>query len=162
MPWLFGVLMSACAGSPTGDDSAALGPEVHVGTGADTWEPLAEGDPLTMVHGPQGGWHLLGSLWVANEQGVVTVHFTVDTDAGIRVADNLYTVQLASDPRGGGVYPGMYAYLYVQELAEGEADTPPELLADTTLHLRMEVLDEAQRTGWDEVRVKAALDPADE
>ncbi len=40
-------------------------PDVRVGTGELAWEALGEGDALTVVHGPQGGYHVLGSVRTA-------------------------------------------------------------------------------------------------
>lgn len=157
------LLLLACAPTPAPDDSAppaAL--EVQIGTGATAWEPLEALDPLTMVHGPQGGWHLLGSVWVHNWDGEAEVHFTVTTEEGVRVADNLYRVFLYLDGQGGGQFPGMYAYLSVAELAQGEADTPPELLAGQPLTLHMDVGAPGGASGSHTLVVTAALDPADQ
>ena len=70
-------------------------PQVSVGTGDDSFVPLEEGDPVMMVHGPQGGWHMLGSVQVAHTTEVVNIRFVIDTLDGVVVADNnlclLYT-----------------------------------------------------------------------
>ena len=31
---------------------------VEIGTGDSTFETLVEAEPVVMVHGPQGGWHI--------------------------------------------------------------------------------------------------------
>ena len=36
-----------------------------IGTGEYAWESISTGDEITMVHGPQGGWHILGSVRIA-------------------------------------------------------------------------------------------------
>lgn len=41
---------------PIGPDGALLW--LEIGTGADRFVPLASGDALELVHGPQGGWHV--------------------------------------------------------------------------------------------------------
>ncbi len=38
-----------------GDDDPMV---LSLGTGVDGFVQLTEGDPVTMVHGPQGGWHM--------------------------------------------------------------------------------------------------------
>lgn len=47
------LLLLACVG---GDAT------LEVGTGADAFEPLTDGDDLVLVMGPQGGYHVWGSL----------------------------------------------------------------------------------------------------
>lgn len=135
---------------------------VDVGTGATAFEPLAEGDPVVMVHGPQGGWHLLGSVRTHNMTEVVRIRFEVVVeDTGAVVADNSLYVQTLPDGDCAGVYPGMYAYLVVEELADGDADTPPELLAYKSLMFRAFVEDQDGRTASGEVRITATPDPVD-
>src|SRR6185436_3266908 len=58
----------ACAGTEdAAGDGAPLDCEAgeasaDIGTGEYEWVDLSEGDDVTMVHGPQGGWHILGSV----------------------------------------------------------------------------------------------------
>ena len=52
-------------------------------------ERLACTDSLVMVHGPQGGWHMLGSVYLENTQSVVEVEFTItDLISEVVVASN--------------------------------------------------------------------------
>jgi hypothetical protein len=138
-------------------------PTVIIGTGEFAWEDLDDDAPLTMVHGPQGGWHMLGSARVCGSRNVVTIHFTITHDAsGTIVSDNTYRVALVDDPSGCcGHYPGMYGFLGVQELAEGEMDTPPELLACAPVTLKMEVTDSGGRQLVTTTSVTATPDPTD-
>ena len=46
-----------------GCESSAT-PEVEIGTGEIEFQPLDDGDMLDIIQGPQGGFHLLGSLRV--------------------------------------------------------------------------------------------------
>ena len=168
-------LCAACAGGgdsgdpDSGADSGApagacdgASPSIDVGTGTDSFEELVDGDPLTMVHGPQGGWHLLGSVRTRNMTPVVRIRFEVVVDdSGVVVADNSLYVQTLPDGECGGVYPGMYAYLTVDALADGDLDTPPELLSYETLRFRAEVEDQEGRTATAEVRITATPDPSD-
>ena len=50
------ILTQGCA-------SSAI-PAVEIGTGEIEFQPLDDGDMLDIIQGPQGGFHLLGSLRV--------------------------------------------------------------------------------------------------
>jgi hypothetical protein len=49
------------AGCPT-EEPPPDGPAVDLGTGELDFEPLADGDRVAIVQGPQGGYHLYGSI----------------------------------------------------------------------------------------------------
>jgi hypothetical protein len=136
---------------------------VTIGTGDVSYVPVAAGAEVTMTHGPQGGWHVLGSAEMANLLPIVSIHYTITTQPeGAIVSDNLYRVQMVAEGECGGYYPGMFGYLDVTALATGDLDTPPELLAGHTLRLAMEVTDTEARTATAQLDVVAALDPMDE
>lgn len=138
-------------------------PALSIGTGYEEWVELAEGDPVTMVHGPQGGWHILGSARVDNTEQVVSIDYSVAVKStGEVVADNSYRVALVLDEECSGYFSGMYAYLHVEDIAQGEDDTPPELLADEELVLRMEIVDTAERAVAADLTVIGAPDPMDQ
>jgi hypothetical protein len=132
-----------------------------VGTGDDAFESLSPGDPVVMVHGPQGGWHMLGSVRVRYTTPVVNIRFTIDTEAGVNIADNNLNVLLVDEGDCQGSYPGMYAYLDVTELEVGDRDTPPELLSYETLRMTATITDEGDRVVTDSVRIEAIPDPED-
>ncbi|MDP2307216.1 MAG: hypothetical protein Q8P18_14415 [Pseudomonadota bacterium] len=167
--WLLFFL--ACTGAPLKEDSAA--PDgcfsepatVEVGGGSLAFEPVADGAEMTMVHGPQGGWHVLASARFSDVNPIVAIHYTVavtsGAGAGQIVVDNEYRVLIVEDVECGGYYPGMYGYLDVSALADGELDTPPELLAGQDLLLRMDVTDLDGRVASDTLTGRAALDPVD-
>lgn len=171
--WLH--LLLACTGldnradSLPGDsgDSAVEGCASHaatveIGGGAITFEPATDGADLTMVHGPQGGWHVLGSARLRYVNPIVSIHYTVEVlPEGSLIADNTYRVQILEDDPCGGYYPGMYGYLDVRALADGDLDTPPELLAGRDLLLRMDITDLDGRVATDTLSAVAALDPMD-
>lgn len=137
-------------------------PTVEIGGGDIAFVEASDGMPATMVHGPQGGWHLLGSARMVNFAPIVTIHYTVTAVAlGTVVSDNTYRVQMVAESDCTGFYPGMYGYLDVTDLASGEVDTPPEVLAGQQLVLRMDVTDTEGRLAEDELVVIAALDEAD-
>lgn len=135
---------------------------VAVGTGSMAYEPLQDGDPATIVHGPQGGWHVLASGRIANTLNVVTISYSIRTlPEGTPVSWNQYRVQLVPYDTCTGDYPGMYGYLDVSALADGEADTPPELLVGRELELTLQVEDADGRAASGSVTVVGALDPTD-
>lgn len=135
---------------------------LEVGGGALTFEPLAEGSPVTMVHGPQGGWHVLASARFTNLHAIVGIEYVITVAAdGTVISDNFYRVQMVRDVECGGFYPGMYGYLDVRALATGDRDTPPELLADVPLVLSLTATDTEGRVATDTIDVVAALDPVD-
>lgn len=153
-------LLLACVGAPSSPE-----PWIEIGGGETRWQPLAEGADHEMVHGPQGGWHMLGSVRAVGFEEVLRVRFqiTVPDRDDAMVSDNLYAVQALVDPMTPSIltYPGMYGYLEVGVLAEGELDTPPELLSGLPVVLWMEVTDDRGRQAEDSVEVTAAPDPDD-
>ncbi len=163
--------LTGCVGAVGSEGSSAseLDPEcaaeeasVSVGGGDTTYEPLSDGDPAMIVHGPQGGWHLLASARVRNTLNRVTITYTAKVlPEETPISWNQYGVQLQEQGSCTGDYPGMYAYLDVSDLAEGEADTPPELLEGKEIQLRLQVEDEDGRAAEASVTVIGALDPAD-
>lgn len=115
------------------------------------------------MHGPQGGWHILGSAWLENYERIVTIRYTITVaEAGAIVSTNDYRVQTVQVDACTGYYPGMYGYLDVAALSSGEADTPPEILAGVELLLAMEAIDSEGRTARDELLVVGALDLIDQ
>ena len=77
-------LLGAC--SSHGGDSASdaaraecetAAPTAVVGTGEYAWEPLEPGNEITMVHGPQGGWHILGSVRIDAMYENVEIRYTM-------------------------------------------------------------------------------------
>jgi hypothetical protein len=57
------------------DTSTALvcEPDVHIGTGEQAYAPID--DELTIVSGPQGGWHVLGAARICDLGPTATVQF---------------------------------------------------------------------------------------
>lgn len=81
------VLVLLACGAPSGDSAAdgdgcdeAPEPTLHIGTGELSYQALeGDGDPIELVHGPQGGFHVVLALeavgadasdeWVADMRG---------------------------------------------------------------------------------------------
>jgi hypothetical protein len=149
-------------GPDSGDVCGCEPAGVEVGGGEDSFEPVEDGAAATMVHGPQGGWHVLGSARLTNTADMVTIDYDIEVPSlGAVVSDNTYRVVIVRDGDCAGYYPGMFGYLDVGALVSGDADTPPELLAGEELVLRMSITDADGRTATDELRVVATPDPVD-
>jgi hypothetical protein len=56
---LLAVVAAACGGG-AGVDAGP--PQAELGTGELEFETIADGDPMLVVHGPQGGYHLVGAM----------------------------------------------------------------------------------------------------
>ncbi len=166
--WL-SLLWMACTGSTESgaDDSEDTGPcageaRVEIGDGTDPFVPIVEDGSVTMVHGPQGGWHMLAGVRVTNTDDIVSIAYTIQTESdGVVVSDNNYRVQLRDEGNCQGTYWNMYGYLDASVLAEGELDTPPELLCGAPLRMRIAVEDGAGKGASAELRITAAADPLD-
>ena len=61
MPLLLTLLLG-CVG---GTDDPKVPPAIEMGTGEWEWEPMEPGQEIDVIQGPQGGFHLLGSVRVA-------------------------------------------------------------------------------------------------
>ncbi len=153
----------------SGDGTADGGPvdpcatkRVEVGTGASAFEPFGDPAAAIMVHGPQGGWHMLGSLRTTGLQQVVSVVYTItDLGSGVEISRNNYRVGTIFDAETCvGTYPGMYGYLLITPLVDGERDTPPELLSWAPLQLCMSA-DDGEDSAEACVELTAEPDPID-
>jgi hypothetical protein len=132
-----------------------------IGDGQPVFTPLIPGQEVTIVHGPQGGWHVLASIQLANMIPFVTVEYTVDTIPDLtRVSYNLYNIQIDWADCVGELV-NIFGYLEVSALEEGDLDTPPELLVGRTIRLTMKVTDVEGRTATASIDVVGKLDAID-
>lgn len=149
-------------------------PDLFVGTGERVFEPLEVNEEVVMVHGPQGGWHMLGSIRLTNINPIVEIDFTItDIESGMIVSSNYYRVGLLMEDDCSGYYPGMYGYMNVQDLTIDDMNTPPELLGGHELRMEMRSNDctasqneqglcvREDRWAQGSIQVTAALDPID-
>lgn len=159
----FGILwLQSCVQGPDNNPCFEADPWAVIGTGEGQWEDLNSGDSVTMVHGPQGGWHVLGSAKAGNMGQNVSIHYTIhDVPSGEQIANNTYTLALRMDDECSGHFPGMYAYLNVEPLKSGDRDTPPELLAYNELELSMHISNEYDMHITETIQVIAVPDPED-
>ncbi|MEQ1504519.1 MAG: hypothetical protein ABMB14_19935 [Myxococcota bacterium] len=80
-----GVGLAGCSGS--GSTGACVA-GITLGTGVDAFTPLSDDDPLAIVYGPQGGYHLpLAVRGCGAVPDAVDSHLTGDDPDGRRVVD---------------------------------------------------------------------------
>ncbi len=152
--------------STSSDPCASSELGLSIGVGTESFEPIGEGDSLELVHGSQGGWHIVTALELY--QAPETVSFSVtgyDAETGTRIC------QQGDAPLTGWVEPidtcrgallNIYCYLLedLGPLVYGECDTPPELLPGRAITLIAEIGDDAGRSASAEV--DAAIAPEQE
>ena len=159
-------LMLACT-SPDPDSGGPIPPcergmTLEVGQGESAFEPFQDPPTVTMVHGPQGGWHVLASVRAQPVGAIADIVYTIsDVASGVQVSSNRYAVAMVPEGDCGGSFPGMYGFLDVSGLEQGELDTPPELLSDHDLLLSVELMDEEGRASGVSITVLAQPDPID-
>jgi hypothetical protein len=133
-----------------------------LGTGDEAFVPLGSGDGVTMVHGPQGGWHILGSLQARHIHPVVDISYTIQSPLHSEtVSMNNYRVLLTEGDDCTGTFVGMYGYLVGLPGEDFDDIYIPDLLGGLTLELKMEIrdLNGVELTGT--IEVMAELDPVD-
>ncbi len=143
-------------------DQLAMSP----GTGAFAYEPLVAGDRVTVVHGPQGGWHLwvAGSVTGTAATSVLVAPQVVVLRDGTQLAGDQepQAVAVTSDGCGGTFYGG-FAYLDDYTPDAGTLLDAICRLEGEALELTVTVTDPATGdTTTTAVEVVAERDPYDE
>ncbi|MEL6349638.1 MAG: hypothetical protein AAFV53_41425 [Myxococcota bacterium] len=163
------VLLVACTDGPDSaapDSSLRCGaaPTLEIGSSESDWlGPLQTDDPVTMVHGPQNGWHMLASVYLERTEPIVDIHVLIETLDGVAVADNTYApVRLKEDGSCAGYFTGMYGYITVSGLTDDPDQKPPDVLGGETLWMTVSVQDAVGRAVSGAVQITAALDPIDQ
>jgi hypothetical protein len=162
------VLCGGCGPATNSDSGGEIGPcdtngaRIEIGTGGASFETLGAGDPVMMVHGPQGGWHILGSIRTWNTTPIIRIAYDIRAvDEDTYISQNEYHVMLAMDEECSGYYPGMYGYLDVSPLAAGGLNEPAELLSYSSVEMSMSIEDQDGQTSSDTILVTAIPDPQD-
>lgn len=71
---------------------------LEVGTGTQSFEPLTEGQPLVIIAGPQGGWHLWASVRVKPALDPTRINLKVKVKlAGAELTSTDYRVTLVKN-----------------------------------------------------------------
>ena len=164
----FGVCLILVACSTSSDTATTTtittvdpnAPRCLVGEGETAWMDLENGADSTVVHGPQGGWHVLGSVRTWNLGDIQELNFVVtDSASGVAVSDveAKVLVPFGDDCNGCSQHIGMYGYLNTDPIADGltceycldektgerdPACVPPELLINAPMTLCFDVIDQ--------------------
>ena len=169
---------------PIEDDSAIFDeghpcfqtpPTLIIGEGETEFGPFNEELESVMVHGPQGGWHIEVALSLENMLQVLEIEYRIKhIPSGVFVSENNYRIAMVMKGECSGELPGLYGYLSVVSLMEGDVDTPPEILGGEPLEITIRINDcsnSAEADGFctpeerwveEKVVVTATLDPQDQ
>lgn len=131
-----------------GDSAAANGsdacaqeaPTAQLGTGDTTFIPVQDGDELPVIHGSQGGNHILGSIRVAHMNPIALVHFSIAAESGEVVSDQTYRILLIEEGECAASALGLYAYLGFMGGGTESEDVATDLLW-TNARMQIEVTD---------------------
>jgi hypothetical protein len=135
---------------------------VEVGEGEEEFIPLADGDPVTIVHGPQGGWHITGAVRATGFGQIARLRYTIeDLSSGVFVTDYSYNVAMVMEDECVGTFYNLTGFITIAELGGGDEIIPPDLLEDHELRLTLHVENFADRTGEASVTVIGKRDPQD-
>lgn len=122
---ILSALVAGCGPDETpvddGCDVPATALDVEVGTGLDEFEPITDGAKVSLIYGPQGGFHLWTAIRVRDVSAErVSVELDAVRDDGMRVGGSgAVTVVLVTNPDGTRVRTGLYAYVDVPSDAVG-------------------------------------------
>ncbi len=150
------------------EECCALDSEVELGNGESCHESFPEEGCVTMVHGPQGGWHIWLSFQTQTFRNVVSYEIDIiDVASGVSLlkddADSARVAILPSEDECVHTYPGVFGYLnQLTDLPGFEldgADTPPELICHNELELRITITDTDGREVTTTHRAMASGDP---
>lgn len=144
-------LLGACAsaGDKALDDTAFVDadpcvsgrPTLALGEGEVLFEPLAPGDSVVMVHGPQEGWHITGAIRAWNTDSIVRLEYQVtvpDFDDAV-IVDQNYRFKLVPEEGCSGYQPALTGYIELDEVTSDEKVRPYEILAykDVVMHMHL-------------------------
>lgn len=124
-----GALLAA-GGCPAPEVEEVCPPaEVVFGLDAEPFAPLVDGDPVAIERGPQGGWHFPLDAEISGFGPLVSVTLWADDrESGARVAESWLILNPTPTDACAARLGRMLAILDVSALADGDADTPPEVL----------------------------------
>jgi len=170
------VSLSGCGkGADTADTQPVVtdpceldGITVELGTGEEDYVPLEDGDTLTMVHGPQLGWHFITALQAYQSEEIMWYEVSgYDVETGELVCQHgtaPVNQRLEAVDECRGTFLNIYCYTLIpmaDALVDGDCDTPPETLVDRELRFELQFRDETDRSAADELLVIAAPDSDD-
>lgn len=137
-------------------------PSITLGSGATAHVPLVEGGPVTLAHGPQGGWHVdvSGVVVGTGQTAALTPSLTRLTD-GLTIAGDQPPTWLALIPLPTCGYEFYGVRAYVDDVVPTDQAFICSL-AGAPLELGLLVQDFQTGESWSaSIEVVAALDPQD-
>lgn len=171
--------VGGCGGLVGGTDKGTVEPEtcegteptITVGTGQYGYEALEDGDPVVVVNGPQGGWHVWTSAIVTASSSTLTVHTTLEAPGfaqhSLAGSDDVPWVVDLSAPGVGSWDEGTCSgELYGQYTLVNDAVPPGGSYLDFICGLEGRELvlggtiTDGDVEAGDSVQVRAQLDPA--
>ena len=100
--------------------AAAAAPSCELGTGASSFIAVHDGDRVPIIFGPQGGYHIWGSVrakGLSSKQ--VVLRYRLTSASGVMLDPVSVVVELAPPPEGGdaGVAQSVGTRVFVQDPA---------------------------------------------
>ncbi|MBX2796831.1 MAG: hypothetical protein KTR31_04155 [Myxococcales bacterium] len=147
--------------TPTKVDPCTV-PALSVGTGVEHYVPLGEGDPVTVVFGPQGGWHVDVGAEVFGTGQIVSLQSSLTLTAEERTVTTKLPPQtlglVAEDPCGWSIF-GVRAFLDDASFPGSAFDYVCDLDGQTAI-LELTLVDAANDIELtDQVEVTLTQDP---
>ena len=149
LPWLLVALLSGCEASNGAADSVLASdpeacfetlPSAELGTGEGAFVPVANGDQVPVIHGSQGGNHILGSVRVHHMSPIVLVHYSLTNKDAEVVSDQSYRILLVDEGDCAASAVGLYGYLGFLGGGTGSEDAAV-LLLWTNVQMKIDVTD---------------------
>lgn len=124
------LLLLGCPSTGVDRDSVpceALEPAIEIGNGEAAHVPLADGDAVVMVHGPQGGWHVWLSFGLLNVGPTVSLAVTLeDLTRGESMGQLAYSLRAADPVDCRSELAGLFGFLPYDDPGTPEDETPPD------------------------------------
>lgn len=149
-----GLLALGCPEPPPPEQECPV--EVTLGDGLVPFRAREDGEVATIVHGPQGGFHIEASVRASGLPSPWTVHLVaIEPESGRIVSDQRLTIAPAPDPWQACAQelPRTIALLDVHELSD---ETPADFLDGRPLRLEVEVVGADGAAGQGSVSVICA------
>lgn len=157
-PLLLVIAVSACAPpEPVDPELCPDAPAAALTDGEDPSVDLEDGQDTMMVHGPQGGWHLLFGVRVTDPSPDVDLR--VEAEAlGETIVDNRYQFRLDPIDACTASRSDLFGFIVESVLPDGQ--NPPEALTGEDITLRLTV-QSSLGDSEDVVVMTAVRDPVD-
>ena len=124
---------TGCAGGGGPLCEPGRDPTLEIGLGVGAFTPVADGDPMPLIHGPQGGWHLeIGLLATHIDAGDLITGSLEGTIDGERVAISAPWLDMRCDEEAGGLVSWSTRLIYPTETSEELDGLTTEITASVT------------------------------